>query len=107
VLFNGPRAGINFNGEVSLTVLPARTHARYTDGYGGGNLVEYNLGFNMVRETSDHGVLNSWDRMPFVTNVSGGVSIWPARSTCQANFFVSNYESDWPVCAWVCVCCQM
>ena len=36
-------AGINFN-----------------DGFGGGNIVEFNCGFNMVRETLDHGVLNTW-----------------------------------------------
>lgn len=38
VMFNGPRAGINFN-----------------DGMGGGNLVQNNLLFNLVRETGDHG----------------------------------------------------
>jgi len=37
--FNIPRAGVNIN-----------------DGYGGGNVIERNLCFNAVRETSDHGV---------------------------------------------------
>ena len=32
------------------------------DGLGGGNTVEQNLLFNMVRETNDHGAFNSWDR---------------------------------------------
>jgi hypothetical protein len=50
VCYNGPRAGINFN-----------------DGFLGGNVVSGNLVFNMVRETSDHGPFNSWDRVPFVT----------------------------------------
>ena len=43
VFFNGPRAGANFN-----------------DGFGGGNEVESNLIFNMCRESTDHGPINSW-----------------------------------------------
>eukprot|EP01050_Picozoa_sp_SAG11_P006236 SAG11_NODE_476_length_9118_cov_5.515911_11_plen_245_part_00 len=39
ICFNGPRAGLNFN-----------------DGGGGGDLLESNMVFNMVRETQDHGV---------------------------------------------------
>lgn len=42
-MFNGPRAGICFN-----------------DGYGGGDIVEGNLVFNMVRETGDHGSFNRY-----------------------------------------------
>jgi len=38
VFFNMPRAGININ-----------------DGYAGGHKIYHNLGFNCVRETSDHG----------------------------------------------------
>ena len=38
VIFNVPRAAINFN-----------------DGYGGGSVVRFNLVFSTVRETSDHG----------------------------------------------------
>jgi hypothetical protein len=41
VFFNGPRAGININ-----------------DGFGGGHKISRNVGFNMVRETSDHGPFN-------------------------------------------------
>jgi hypothetical protein len=43
VFFNGPRAGININ-----------------DGFAGGHDISRNAGFNMVRETSDHGPFNSW-----------------------------------------------
>ena len=39
IFFNGPRAGINFN-----------------DGFAGGHTLARNVGFNLVRETSDHGV---------------------------------------------------
>jgi hypothetical protein len=45
VHYTGPRSGVNFN-----------------DGFGGGNFVTRNLMFNLVRETSDHGAFNSWDR---------------------------------------------
>lgn len=51
VFFNAPRAGINLN-----------------DGMGGGDLISDNLIFNVVRETQDHGVINSWDRQPFLTD---------------------------------------
>ena len=50
--FNGPRAGINLN-----------------DGFGGGDLLEHNLLFNWVRESGDHGNFNSWDRVPYITNI--------------------------------------
>lgn len=49
VCYNGPRAGINFN-----------------DAFIGGDLVEGNVIFNMVRETGDHGTFNSWDRREYV-----------------------------------------
>jgi len=42
IMFNGPRALINFN-----------------DGFGGGNVIDSNLMFNANRETSDHGQLST------------------------------------------------
>lgn len=81
VFFNGPRAGINFN-----------------DGFGGGNFVGENLGFNMVRETGDHGPFNSWDRQPYLTNVKDGTpSLNPAPSNLTMNFLINNYHSTWPI----------
>ena len=82
VFFNGPRAGINFN-----------------DGFGGGNSVENNLIFNMVRETADHGPFNSWDRQPFITTVKDGKtpSLDPATSFITRNFLINNYHSTWPI----------
>lgn len=50
VCYNGPRAGINYN-----------------DGFGGNNKFASNAVWNMVRETGDHGPLNSWDRQPYWT----------------------------------------
>ena len=42
VLFNGPRSAINLN-----------------DGFGGGHSIEGNVIFNWVRETQDHGPINT------------------------------------------------
>jgi hypothetical protein len=77
ICFNGPRAGYNFN-----------------DGMGGGNALTSNLIFNMVRETSDHGTFNSWDRQPFlyynaVTNQSTYV---PQMNEIANNFWMNNYN---------------
>ena len=82
VIFNGPRAGINFN-----------------DGFGGGNFLKNNLIFNMVRETGDHGPFNSWDRQPYLTEVLDGVlpSLTPATSYINQNFIINNYHSTWPI----------
>ena len=81
VMFNGPRAGINFN-----------------DGFGGGHLVERNLIFNMVRETGDHGTFNSWDRQPYLTEVRNGTpSLIQAQSNMTRNFFINGYHSTWPI----------
>ena len=43
VIYNGPRAGLNFN-----------------DNGVGGSTAEYNLIFSQVLETGDHGPINSW-----------------------------------------------
>ena len=70
----GPRAGINAN-----------------DGFGGGNVIERNLIFNMVRETGDHGPFNSWDRVPYITTIgSGKPSVVPAYRTIARNFIIST-----------------
>lgn len=47
--YNLPRAGVNLN-----------------DDFGGGDLIESNLIANCVRESGDHGPINSWSRMPWV-----------------------------------------
>ena len=82
VFFNGPRAGINFN-----------------DGFGGGNVVKNNLIFNFVRETHDHGPINSWDRQPYLTKILDGktMSLTPAESIITQNLIIGNYHSFWPI----------
>ena len=42
------------------------------DGFGGGTVIEQNLFFASLLETSDHGPYNSWDRLPFLTEVEFG-----------------------------------
>ena len=81
VFFNGPRAGINFN-----------------DGFGGGNLLKNNLIFNHVRETQDHGQFNSWDRLPYLTDVkTGTASLISALSNVTRNFIINTYNSLYPI----------
>eukprot|EP01083_Nonionella_stella_P316553 1148432_1 len=82
IFFNGPRAGINFN-----------------DGFGGGNIIRNNLIINAVRESGDHGPFNSWDRVPYVTNVNaanrgGKSSIIPAFNRIYQNFIIGTYETQ-------------
>lgn len=80
ICFNGPRAGFNFN-----------------DGMGGGNVVEKNLIFNMVRETQDHGTFNSWDRQPFYVkrepDFPDGTYI-PLYTEIMGNFWINDYNSQ-------------
>ena len=79
VIYNGPRAGINFN-----------------DGFAGGETLEGNLIFNMVRETGDHGAFNSWDRQPFLyssTNVDHGSNVLqlsPETHHLRGNFIFNR-----------------
>ena len=86
VCYNGPRAGINWN-----------------DGFGGGNLQSGNALWNAVRETGDHGVLNSWSRQPFWTfsGVNDGYNDPAGRSFLTAwdynikNLLINGYNGVW------------
>jgi len=78
IMFNGPRALINFN-----------------DGFGGGNQIINNLLFNPNRETSDQGPFNSWDRQPFLTEVLDGTpQLTPQYNSISFNFMLCNYGSN-------------
>lgn len=78
IMFNMPRAAINFN-----------------DHMGGGDSVYNNVIFNTCRESGDHGPINSWDRMPFLTKVAGGTpSFTPAPITIRDNLIVANYGAS-------------
>lgn len=80
-MFNGPRCGINFN-----------------DNLGGGNELKNNLLFNWVRETSDHGPFNSWDRLPFLNDIVDKQGTYDVlESFIHHNFIINNYHSTWPI----------
>ena len=55
VFFNGPHAACSFN-----------------DGFGGGEEVLGNLMFNFDRQTFAHGVINVWERMPYIGDSTNG-----------------------------------
>lgn len=76
IFFHGPRALVNMN-----------------DGFGGDTLISKNLFFASLLETSDHGPYNSWDRLPFLTDVqygNGTASIGLAYNRLVSNFFFSG-----------------
>ena len=92
VFFNGPRAALNFN-----------------DGFGGGDIIENNLLANCVRESGDHGPWNSWDRIPYITELGmlpdassptgykdaeGYPSVVPTFRTIRYNFVFDVYSSQ-------------
>ena len=61
----------------------------------GGDLVEGNVIFDMVRETGDHGTFNSWDRRGGVfdcalsgTGPAGSNYLMPAMIRTQHNMFI-------------------
>ncbi|KAK8801174.1 hypothetical protein WA158_001944 [Blastocystis sp. Blastoise] len=81
ILFNCPRAGININ-----------------DGLGGGHDIYNNVMYNTVRETSDHGVINTWDRLPYTSLYKDNTpSMYPKMNTIHHNYLISNYHSLWPI----------
>ncbi|KAJ1456468.1 hypothetical protein M885DRAFT_564117 [Pelagophyceae sp. CCMP2097] len=77
VHFNGPRAGVNFN-----------------DGFAGGDLIQGNLLANCVRESGDHGPINSWDRMPYIFDHGAGATVQPEFRQIRRNFIFAVYSSQ-------------
>ena len=80
VVFNIPRAAINFN-----------------DACGGGNNVSHVAIFNTCRRSGDHGPMNSWDRMPFRTRVlsrGGAASYASALSETHHSMIIANYGAS-------------
>lgn len=78
IFFNLPRAAILFN-----------------DGFGGGNEVKQSLIFNTCAATGDHGPINSWDRMAFMTKVAYGYPSFDSKySNITNNFIIANYDGS-------------
>jgi hypothetical protein len=61
VAFSGPRAGINVN-----------------DGFCGGHAIQRNILFDWVRETQDHGPINSWHRQMYADPLEPATAAAPA-----------------------------
>ena len=82
LMFNIPRAAVNIN-----------------DGFYGNHTISWNVIFNTVRETSDHGNINSWDRQPFLTDAvqSSVPSVWQHETYIHHNTLFNNYRSVWPL----------
>lgn len=86
VAYNSPRAALND-----------------VDGFGGGKHYSGNVVFNNVRETGDHGPLNTWMRMPYLSfsgnadgfNRSDGLSIVKAWDEVKANLVINGYSGVW------------
>jgi hypothetical protein len=82
LMFNMPRAAINVN-----------------DGFYGNHTLSWNVLFNTVRETSDHGPINTWDRQPFLSDAvqRGLPSLWQHESYIHHNTLFNNYNSFYPI----------
>jgi hypothetical protein len=82
LMFNMPRAAININ-----------------DGFYGNHTISWNVIFNAVRETKDHGPINTWDRQPYLTDAvqPGLPSLWQHESYIHHNVLFNTYGSVWPI----------
>ncbi|CAF1130719.1 unnamed protein product [Rotaria magnacalcarata] len=82
LMFNIPRAAINAN-----------------DDFYGNHTLSWNVIFNTVRETSDHGPTNTWDRQPFLSGAvqSSLPSVWQRESFIHQNTLFNNYNSFYPI----------
>lgn len=75
VAYNGPRAGVNLN-----------------DHFCHGHRIEDNLLFNWVRETQDHGPINTWDRALYIQRdpVTGEPTTTPQWTHVTRNFIMNG-----------------
>jgi len=75
----------------------ARACININDGFGGGHEIQRNLLFNAVRETDDHGAINSWDRQPYIWADEQQPTMHPRLSFIHKNFIINNYHAVWPI----------
>ena len=82
IMFNAPRNGLTFN-----------------DAFGGGDVTTRNLMFSALRESSDGGTWNSWNRQPFLTTYRNGKtpSQYPAWREVSYNLVMNNYHGLVPL----------
>ena len=52
-----------------------------------------------VLETYDHGQINTWDRVPYLTKVNDSetISLSVKENQIHRNFIINNYRSSWPI----------
>jgi hypothetical protein len=82
LMFNMPRAAVNVN-----------------DGFYGNHTISWNVMFNTVRETGDHGPINTWDRQPYLTDAvqPGLPSLWQHQSYIHHNTLFGNYRVNYAI----------
>ncbi len=75
IAYNLPRAAVNVN-----------------DGAHGGHVLEENLFFQTVRETQDHGSVNTWERQPYLRGFSpdGTPLLRGSVSHARGNFLICD-----------------
>lgn len=57
-------------------------------------MITHNTMWNSCRESGDHGVINTWDRTPYLSLVrTGAPSLIPAFNNVTRNLMISNYNS--------------
>lgn len=93
VLFSGPRAGVNLN-----------------DDFCGGHAIERNVIFDWVRETQDHGPINTWGRQMYVLGntttplwtrvVGNAIFNGPSANRDLGNLFPSIDNDDGSALMW-------
>ena len=74
-----------------------RSSILLNDNMGGGNVLEGNLLFDSNLETSDHGPLSSWSRMPYINlegSSDGRPTVTPAWNLLRQNFVCSGFSPD-------------
>ena len=52
----------------------------------------------LLPETDDHGPINTWDRVPYLTDLyDGTLSLNVKENQIHKNFLINNYRSVWPI----------
>ena len=94
-----PASQVRTHTQTTLTLQnPTQPHPRISDGFAGGHLITQNLLFNSVRETNDHGAINTWDRQPYAWRPWDPSNVNPLPMLETRNFIINNYNGVWGLC---------
>lgn len=94
--YQGISANVTLKGNVAFNA--ARAAVNINDGFAGGHFLSQNLFFNTVRETNDHGAINSWDRQPYAWRSWNTTNVDPLPMLITRNFIINNYHGVWGLC---------